>query len=29
VAICHLYQQHQRQICHRCQWHRWQIIETI
>ncbi len=29
VAICHRYQRHRRQICHRCQWHRWQIIGAI
>ncbi len=23
------YQRHRRQICHRCHWHRWQIIGTI
>jgi hypothetical protein len=29
VAICHWYQQHRRQICHRCQRHWWQIMGTI
>ncbi len=29
VANCHQYQRHRRQICHRCHWHRWQIIGTI
>ncbi len=29
VANCHRYQRHRRQICHRCHWHRWQIIATI
>ncbi len=28
-ANCHWYQRHRRQICHRCRWHRWQIMETI
>ncbi len=27
--ICHWYQRHWRQICHRCKWHRWQIMGTI
>ncbi len=29
VANCHRYQRHRRQICRRCQWHRWQIMGTI
>jgi hypothetical protein len=29
VANCHRYQRHRRQICHRCNWHRWQIMGTI
>ncbi len=29
AANCHWYQRHRRQICHRCQWHRWQIMGTI
>ncbi len=29
VANCHRYQRHRRQICHRCHWHRWQIMGTI
>ncbi len=29
VANCHRYQRHRRQICHRCQWHWWQIMGTI
>jgi hypothetical protein len=29
VANCHQYKRHWRQICHRCQGHRWQIMETI
>ncbi len=29
VANCYRYQYHRRWICHRCQWHRWQIMETI
>ncbi len=29
VANCHRYQRRRRQICHRCLWHRWQIMATI
>ncbi len=29
LANWHRYQRHRRQICHRCHWHRWQIIGTI
>ncbi len=29
VANCHWYQQHRRQICHRCRWHRWQTMRLI
>ncbi len=29
VAKCHRFQRHRRQICHRCQWHRWQTMGTI
>jgi hypothetical protein len=29
VANCHRYQRHRRQICHRCHWHRWQIMGKI
>ncbi len=29
VENCHRYQRHRRQICHRCLWHRWQIMATI
>jgi hypothetical protein len=29
VATCHRYQRRRRQICHRCQQHRWQIMVTI
>ncbi len=29
VANCHRYQRHWRQICHRCNWHQWQIMGTI
>ncbi len=28
VAISHRYQRHRRQMCHRCQLHRWQIMGT-
>ncbi len=29
LCCWHRYQRHRRQICHRCHWHRWQIIGTI
>jgi hypothetical protein len=29
VKVHHRYQRHRRQICHRCKWHRWQIMGTI
>ncbi len=29
VANCHRFQWHRRQICHRCQRHRWQTMGTI